>query len=268
MRKVAVIGYGAIGAAIAKALKPASQDRLALSAVLVRPDGAGKPSKAADGIPFVTNMEALLATDPDIVVEAASHEAVAQFGVAVLSAGKCFHVLSAGALTDDRLRRRLEEAAAQGNARLLILAGALAGFDGLLSMRASGLRSVKYTCTKPVGAWRGTIAESLTCLDDVKGRQIIFSGNAREAANAFPQNANLAAAVALAGLGFERTRVELIADSESQENSARLEAESESERLDVSFVGLPFSGNPKSSRVTAMSAIAALEDQARLIGFS
>jgi aspartate dehydrogenase len=162
----------------------------------------------------------------------------------------------------------LQAAAAQGGGRLIILAGALAGFDGLASLRAAGLDSVTYSSIKPVGAWRGTCADTEGRLDGLMAPTVIFQGSAQAAALAFPRNANLAAAVALAGIGFERTVVELIADPAATVNTGRVLARSHAGVLELALAGEPFGDNPKSSRITAMSAIAMLARQDAWLRFA
>ena len=127
---------------------------------------------------------------------------------------------------------------------------------------------MKYTCIKPVEAWRHTAAEEIVDLDTLDSSTSIFCGSARAAARAYPRNANLAAAVAFAGLGLDRTEVELIADPGATEIYARIEAQSATGELDVAVAGAGFSGNPKSSRITAMSAIAALYDRTEAVLFA
>jgi len=267
MLRVGLIGLGSIGTAICEAWAEKLDGIAELSAVLVRPDRA---SRAATCLPrksrLVTDIDSFLGSELGFVIEAAGHGALHDYGEQVLLAGCELLTMSVGALGDDGLRDRFESAAAEGFGRLLIPAGALAGFDGLLSLRAAGLTSVTYHSAKPPHAWAGTPAEQLCCLETLDERRTIFSGTAREAAAAFPQNANLAAAVALAGLGFDRTKVELAAQPGLELYSSRIVAETENELLDVTLYSAPFGDNPKTSRITAMSAIAALQcDNARIV---
>jgi aspartate dehydrogenase len=268
MRNIGLIGCGAIGTAIIEMWPEHLEARERLAAVLVRPQQISSVTARVQKTTRVTaSLEEFMASSLDVVIEAAGHGAVLHYAESLLESGCEFHVLSVGALADPSLRSRLEEAAKWGKGRIAIPAGALAGFDGLLSMRAAGLISVKYTSVKPVEAWRGTPAERACRLQDLVGPQVIFEGTASEAAKEFPRNANLAAAVALAGIGFERTRVELIADPRTCENSGRIEAVSTAAKLDLTLVSSSFSENPKTSRITAMSAIAALQARTELICF-
>jgi len=268
MRNVSLIGYGAIGSAIVDLWPRHLADSTALSSLLVRPAQlAEAKARAPDGAFVTADPQAFVASAADVVIEAAGHQAVYELGEAVLRRGAVFQILSAGALADTDLRRRLDMAASAGGGRTVILAGALAGFDGLLSLRAAGLRSVSYTSVKPCEAWRDTAGEPLLPPPGDMTPRTIFRGSAAEVCRAFPKNANLAAAVALAGAGFEATRVELVADPRATQNSGRLQAASEAGDLDVTLVGEGFRENPKTSRITALSVIATLRDAAERIGF-
>ena len=120
-------------------------------------------------------------------------------------------VISTGALADDAVRARLRAAADASGHRMLLPSGAIAGLDGLGALRIGGLTRVTYTSTKPPAAWRGTPAAEEHDLDNLQERRVIFSGAAADAARLYPKNANLAATVALAGLGLHQTQIKLVA---------------------------------------------------------
>jgi aspartate dehydrogenase len=268
MVRVGLIGWGAIGRSIVDLWNALSPERFTLAAVCVR--AAQLQTARTMLAPEVVISDAigdLLASGLDYVIEAAGQAAVESHADEILRAGCSLYLLSVGSLAPDALRARLQEAAAAGRGRVLIPAGALAGFDGLLTMRYDGLRSVKYTSTKPSNAWQGTVASANHPLDRMTERTVIFQGNARDAARLFPKNANLAAAVALAGIGFERTEVELIADPSATRNTGTVEAVSHSSTLTLTMSSNP-SSNPKTSANVAASVIAALQNGARLIQFA
>jgi aspartate dehydrogenase len=268
MLRIGLIGFGAIGASLAEQWSGAVDEQGLLAALLVRPSQLSPARKAVNDDAFVTDdSAAFFKRDLDVVVEAAGHSAVLEYGCETLDGGRDLCLLSAGALADEQLRRRLQAAAKQGRSRVVIPAGALAGLDGLQSLSADGLLSVKYISTKPPGAWRDTAAEQAVSLDDLTAPCVVFRGSAGEAARLFPKNANLAATVALAGLGFKDTEVELIADPNATENSGRVIAQSTHSRLDVTMSGSGYGENPKSSRITAMSVVAYLRNQRAAIGF-
>lgn len=259
--RIALIGYGAIGELVARTLGEAGDPRIV--AVLMRPGRAGSvDDRIPSGAVAVEALEAAFALEPDLVVECAGQEALRSFGPAVAARGIDLMAIATGALADAPFRERLLEAARASGARVLVPAGATAGLDGLGALRIGGLDRVRYISAKPPRAWRGTRAEALLDLDTVAERTVFFSGRADEAALAFPKNANLAATVALAGAGFERTIVELVADPSLAGNTSRIEAEGRCGRLLVELAGPAMADNPKTSAITALSLVRAIRNEA------
>ena len=254
MLGVGIIGLGAIGRLVVDELVRTGAAEV--RAALVRSDFSA-PGPAA--IRLVNSVDALLATHPSVVLETAGQEAVRQYGVAVLGAGTDLMVISTGALADDETHQRLFEAARGAGSRMLLPVGAIAGTDGLIALRASGLQRVRYTSTKPPAAWRGTPAEELVDLASLGGPTVFFEGSARDAARSYPKNANLAATVALAGLGLDDTEVALVADPAASGNSGRIDAAGVAGTLSVEAHGPAAATNPKTSAVTAFSMIASLQ---------
>jgi aspartate dehydrogenase len=212
-----------------------------------------------------TELATLLALAPDGVVEAAGQGAVAQHGVAVLASGTRLLVLSVGALADAALQAALHQAARQHGTQLVLPVGAIAGLDGLMALRQAGLQQVRYTSTKPPRAWLGTPAEHGWDLLALRERTVVFAGTARQAALGFPKNANLAASVALAGLGFEATMVQLVADPAATGNTGQIDAEGAGSRLQVVVSGASTAANPKTSGIVAYSVLACLANRAAAI---
>jgi aspartate dehydrogenase len=255
--RIALIGLGAIGRAVADGLAREPGDG-ELVAVLVR---AAQVEAAKAALPAsvaaVTTAGALLAKRPSLVVECAGQGAVTEHAEGVLAAGCDLMVVSTGALAAPGLLDRLEAAAAASGARLIVPAGAIAGLDGLGALKRAGLTRVVYTSTKPALAWRGTPAERVVDLGALAERTVFFEGTAREAALAYPKNANLAATVALAGLGLDETRVRLVADPAATGNTGRIEAESEIGTMRLVMAGRA-SANPKTSASVAYSVLYAI----------
>ncbi len=140
------------------------------------------------------------------------------------------------------------------------------GIDLLASARLAGLDRVRYVSRKPPNAWRGTPAERLLQLNSLAQRIEFFTGSAREAARQYPQNANVAAAIALAGIGFEATEVVLTADPTAIGNEHWFEAQGAFGRAEVRIAGNPLPENPKTSWLAALSlARAVLNQTARVV---
>jgi aspartate dehydrogenase len=268
VKRVGIIGFGAIGRSILSAASRAPVPGHRLTALLVRPQQLVEArALVPPGIGVTSELAELLALAPEVIVEAAGHSAVGEFAQRVLAHRTRLLMLSVGALADPELHERLERTARAAGSRVILPVGAIAGLDGLLALRQAGLQRVTYSSTKPPGAWLGTPAERDIDLLNLTGRTVIFEGSARDAARQYPKNANLAAAVALAGLGFERTRVELVADPAATGNVGRIDAESASSRLQVTVSGHSSSLNPKTSDITGMSVLSALGNEAGTIAF-
>lgn len=266
--RLALIGHGAIGRAVTAALARSALPGHQLVALLVHPHQRAEALAAVPaGVQVATDAAALLATAPHTVIEAAGHGAVAAHGEAVLRHGASLMTLSIGALADAVLHDSLLAAARVGGSQLLLPVGAIAGLDGLLALGQAGLRSVRYTSTKPPRAWLGTPADGPFDLAALRSPTVIFSGSARDAARLYPKNANLAAAVALAGLGFERTQVQLVADPAASGNSGRIDAEGATSRLQVTVAGAASAGNAKTSGIVAHSVLSALGNAAGALRF-
>lgn len=264
MRRVCLIGYGGIARDMMAALQAAkiSPNAFELVGTLVRP---GKTTETRERFPelaVVESLDALQAFEPDIVVEAAGQRAVIDHGEAVLQSGIDLIVSSVGALAEQGLVERLQAAARKGGSRIVLPAGAIGGIDALAAMRLAGLRAVRYRGTKPPAAWRGSPAERQADLDHLSHRAVVFEGSAREAALAFPQNANVAATIALAGLGFDATRVELIADPTAVRNTHEIEADGATGKFQLRIEGVASASNPKTSALTAFSIARALMNEA------
>jgi aspartate dehydrogenase len=222
----------------------------------------GKPLASEGGIAYVTSLDALLELKPDAVVEAASHDAVREYGVRLLDAGVSFIVLSCGALSDDALRESLEKAATMSGAMLYIPSGGIGGLDALKAVVAAGCDEAEIAVTKPPAAWKGiTYVEKLgTKLDELTGPTVLFDGTAREGVPHFPANVNIAAALSLAGIGFDRTRLKVVADPALKFNTHYINIKGRTGRISIKFESVAFPENPKTSMLAAVSALAALKE--------
>jgi aspartate dehydrogenase len=216
------------------------------------------------GIPLVLSREALIAERPDAVVEAASHEAVREHLVGLLDAHISVIVLSAGALADDPLRIAAEGAAQRSGARLYVPSGGIGGLDALKAACAAGVDEVSIEVAKPPPAWKGIAyveAQGLD-LDRLPGAKVLFFGPAREGVPYFPQNVNIAAVLAMAGVGFDRTLLKVVADPALTRNTHTIRVSGRSGRFSVVLENLPSPENPKTSHLACYSVLAALRELA------
>jgi aspartate dehydrogenase len=263
MRHILIIGMGGIGRHVARALQ-AEATRVRLSILVRRQYVAGvKASLEAEGAGEVQVVDQFdrLTDIPELAVECAGHGAVQEYGEACLTSGADFLVTSVGALTDAGLLRRLERASRTHIGKVLIPSGALAGIDALAAARLGGLERVRYTSRKRPLAWLGTPAERMCDLGAMTASTEFYTGNAGDAARLFPQNANVAATIALAGLGFDRTEVSLNADPGAPGNVHIVEAEGGFGRLRVEIENRPLDENPKTSALAALSVLRAIQNR-------
>jgi len=265
--RIGLIGLGGIGRVVAATFLDgrAGPGHELVGAIVSPADLEAARRSRNPGVPVLDDFESLLSRQPDVIAECAGHEAVRQYGRRVLEAGIPLVVISIGALADEALYRDLQETAQRNNARLLLPAGAVGAVDALGAARLAGLRSVTYRARKPALAWKGSAAEKSLALEDLTEAACFYRGMAREAALTYPKNSNVAATVALAGAGFDNTRVELIADPRITENVHEIEVEAASGSFHVSLAGQPLEESPKTSALAAYSVAKCLMDMASAV---
>ncbi len=251
-RGIAIIGFGGLGRTVLHRL---SEDGIPVAAVLVRAEKVAETAAMMpSGVAAVSRIDEIPA-EVELVVETAGHAAVAQFGEAVLRSGRDFLIVSSGALGDRGLEDRLRRAVGETGRKLLVASGAIGALDVLQAAAAAGPVDVRYIGIKPPAAWKGTHAEKLVALSDLREPATFFRGSAREAVGLFPKNANVAATVSLAGSGFDATEVLLIADPSGGRNIHRLEIRSALADASFEIEAKPLPDNPKTSAVTAYSVV-------------
>ncbi len=249
--KIGLIGNGAIAGFVQNALK---QRPHSVDAILVR------QARVADNPNIHVGSVQDFSEDLDLVIDCAGHAALAMHGPAVLARGIDLVTVSLGALADESVLQSLEAAAHTGNAKLHLASGAIGALDCLQAARVGHLENVTYVGRKPPTGWRDSPAEQKIDLAALKtGAKTHFEGTAREAALAYPKNANVAAAVALAGVGFDKTSVRLIADADVSANIHEIEAIGDFGSFTFRINGQSLPDNPRSSALAAMSVISKLD---------
>lgn len=254
-RTVAIGGLGAIGFAVAAALD-AGIDGLRLIAVGAR-DRERARARAAQfrNPPEVVELGGLAAAD--IVVEAAPAAVFEAIARPAIAAGRVLIACSAGALLP---RMHLVEAARRSGARIVVPTGALLGLDAVRAAAEGRVERVTMETRKPPAGLAGAPYLEARGLDmaRVTAPTCVFRGNAREAAAGFPANVNVAAALALAGIGPERTEVEIWADPTVTRNTHTIRVEAEAARFTMTIEGVPSAENPRTGRLTPLSVLACL----------
>ncbi len=279
-RRVGLLGLGAIGEVVAKALlrehagvgsppegegtEPGGVEGATLCAILVS-DTAKHSGKAwlPANVVLTADPEVFFAAAPEVIVEAAGQPTVVSFGERALLAGCDFIVTSTGALTDDALHERLSNAAAgAASGRLHLASGAMPGLDWMqAAAMGGGVSNVHVVQSKPPVSWHGTAAEAaVLAVEDWQshGPLTIFEGSARVAASTFPKSSNVTATLALATVGLDATSVRLVADPQPY-FSTSLELESATAgTIKIEAKHLPSATNPKTSSDVALSVLRSL----------
>lgn len=257
--RVSVAGLGAVGRTVTAALD-AGLPGYQLAAVSVR-----RPGRSADFLSGLSNRPPVLALPDlaeasDIVVECAPAAVFAELAHPVLAAGKDLIVLSSGALLD---HWHLVDEAERTGARIRIPSGALLALDAVQAAAQGSIDSVSMVTRKPLAGLKGApfLVEHGLDLNSITSPHRIFSGTARQAAKAFPANLNVAVALSLAGVGPDRTGLEVWADPTVTRNTHRIVVESDSARLDFTIENIP-TDNAATGRITALSVLALLRKMA------
>lgn len=261
MKRLGIIGFGSIAQSLIDILRDNISQEYVRVCLLVREESVEevyqqlKASKEglAKTVLVHSDLGAFIADAPDLVVECASHSAVQSYVPALLEADIDVIIASIGALADEALYESITAAAAKGKAQITLPAGAIGGVDVMAAAKLSDITEVVYQGRKSPKAWKETPAEHVVDLDSLTEETVFFEGTAREAAQAYPKNANVAATLALAGVGFEKTRVKLIADPTSNKNTHSYHVVSDVVSYSVELMSVVSPQNPKTSMTTVYS---------------
>ncbi len=250
--RVAIAGFGAIGKEIGRHLL-AGMPGLSLVAVGVRNHAAARAA-----LPDHVSVGDIGALAPlaDIIVECAPASVLPEIAEPALRAGRSVVVLSCGALLE---QPELIDLARAHGGRILVPTGALLGLDAVAAAAEGTIDSVTMITRKPPGGLAGAphLVRHGISVDGLTEAKLVFEGSAREAARGFPANVNVAAALSLAGIGPDRTRIAIWADPAVTRNVHRIEVEADSARFTLQIENVP-SENPRTGRITALSVVALL----------
>jgi len=255
VKTVAIAGLGAIGLPLARALD-GGIDGLRLIAVAARDQAKARANLQHFRTPPCLVALAGLA-EADIVVEAAPADLFEQIASAAIEAGRIFVPASVGALLP---RMHLVRRAQETGARIVVPTGALLGLDAVRAAAEGPVESVSIETRKPPAGLEGApyLLEHGIDVSRVSKPLRVFEGNALDAAAGFPANVNVAAALALAGIGPLRTRVEIWADPTLTRNTHTIRVEAEAARFTMTIENVPSAENPRTGRLTPLSMLACL----------
>jgi len=259
MGSIGVVGCGAIGKALLKAFD-AGKLAVSVAGVTSRTEASARAflSTLGKSVPYLDR--ASLIARSDLVVEAAGQGVVAELAREVFAARKELMVISVGALLD---HPEIIGQARETGCKLYVPSGAIAGLDGIKSACVGQVEHVTITTRKPPEGLEGApyLVERGVSLQGLSEEREVFSGSAREACRGFPANVNVSAAVSLAGIGPDRTRIRILAVPGLKRNCHDVEVEGEFGRLLVHVENVP-SENPRTGRLTALSIIRSVQDTA------
>jgi aspartate dehydrogenase len=261
--RVAIIGAGSIARIALEHTQRGTLGDVEVVALMGRSmQSRGRALAQENGCAFVADLDALLATAPDVVVEAAGHEAVRLHAEAVLAHGLALVVLSCGALADDALRGRLEAAARAAGGLLYVPSGGICGLDGLKTMALAGVDEASIAVTKPPIAWKGIPYVERLGIDlaGLREATVLYDGPVREGAGHFPANVNIAAGLALAGIGFDRTRLKVVADPALTRNTHFIEIRGKASDISIRLANVADPDNPKTAWLACYSALCAIRE--------
>ena len=256
---ICVIGCGAIGTTIARAVEPMPEINIVYLTDRSK-ECATRLQEKMTKVRYVPDIVPIL-NDIKLVVEAASQDAARYYVPLALSAGVDVLIMSVGIFQDEEFQKDAFKLAKRKSAKIYMPSGAIGGIDALGAASLEQIDEVTLTTTKPPSAFgpnpylesKGIVASEL------RERTELFYGTAREAVKHFPQNINVAATISLAGIGFEKTRIRIMCDPQVQTNEHHLKAKGKFGELDVVTRNVPSPRNPKTSYLAALSAISAIK---------
>lgn len=242
---IGLIGGGAIASFLLEEIEQKELQGIFIRSILVR-DEQKYAHLRKYGVSLYTEVEAFLESEIDLVVETATVEAVRE-NVPTILKKKDVILISIGALVEDAFLSELKEIAKQHNRYLYLPSGAVGGLDLLQNANAlGGVESVTLTTRKP--------AHSLTD-EELTEEKVVFSGSAREAIKKYPKNINVAIVLSLAGIGMDETKVEIVADPNTNKNAHTIKIKGVFGSSEMTVTNEPLPSNPSTSYLAAMSVL-------------
>jgi aspartate dehydrogenase len=254
--RIALAGFGAIGGAVGRRLDRGLPG-LRHAAVSARDVAKAKARLAGFARPVPVVGLDRLADHADVVVECAPAAVFHEVAEPAIRAGRIFMPVSVGQLLE---QADLVDLAVRTGARIIVPTGALLGLDAVRAAAEGEIQSVTIITRKPPRGLLGApyLEQHGIALEGLSAPRKVFEGSAREGARGFPANVNVAAALSLAGIGAERTRLEIWADPDLKRNTHRIVVEADSARFEMQIENVPSEDNPRTGKITALSVIAAL----------
>jgi len=260
MKRIGLLGCGSIGTQIAIAI-----DTGIIPAQLTHIFDEDKDksnlliTKLKQKPEIVENAHLLSSNPLDLVVEAASQDAVSDNALSIIQNRKDLLIMSGGALLDESVFEIISDACKEFKKTVYLPSGAISGLDAIKSVK-NELESVVLSTTKHPNSLKGAkfFEDFKINLEDIKEKSTIFEGTANEAVRLFPKNINVSALLSLSGLGSHETIVKIIADPNTTKNTHEITARGKFGQITTKIENVPDPQNPRTSRLAILSAIETL----------
>ncbi len=256
--RLAVAGLGAIGMRVAKAVDQSEVAGMTLVAVSANDKSAAVERVSGFSKPPAVMSLAELADHADVIVECAPAAVFSEVAGPAIAKGLTFMPLSVGALVNTP---GLVEQARETGAQIIVPTGAIIGLDTVRAMAVGEIYNVTLQTRKPPNGLAGAphLVNNHINVDGLSEPLMVFKGSAREAAIGFPANVNVAAALGLAGIGVDRTQVEVWADPTIDRNFHQVSVTSDSGEATMTIRNIPSKENPRTGLIVSNSVIATLQ---------
>ena len=262
-KNVGLIGCGTIGSELALAIDSGKIKKAALVSLYDEVENVvvelksklqNKNTKTFSNFSQFISSPAFANTD--IIIEAASQDAVRKLARTIIQSGKDLIIMSTGALAEPDLLQELLDIASKKEGHIYVPSGAVAGIDAIRSVKHL-LNSVTITTTKNPKALAGAPFFEKTRIkpETITNKKLIYEGTARDAVKEFPANVNVAAVLSLAGVGMDATKVKIIADPAASVNQHEITATGKFGEINIVVRNTPSPSNPKTSYLAILSAI-------------
>lgn len=261
---VAIIGCGNMGTFITNAIIKGEAGDIRLHTLVGSKRNEKKVRQLAEraNCKWITNPAKLDVTDIDLIIEAAGQQVVKDYMLSYLELGKHIMVISVGALCEKEVFEKVVELSRNTGGQVILPSGAIGGLDAIRSAALGGLETVELITRKPAYALKDApyVVENGFDLNNLQCDFELFSGNAFDAAQAFPANINVAAALSLAGIGHDRTQVKIIACPKIKRNTHEIKVVGDCGEFTFKFENKASPQNPKSSQLATLSVLSALKE--------
>lgn len=259
--KIGIVGCGAIGSSLARALVGDLAKKAALVSLydidISKARGLSRAVSKNDRL-AAGRIERLIEKS-QLVIECASSRSSFAIAKKVLTKGRDIMMMSIGGIVGKW--PELSALAQKHNARVYLPSGAISGIDALKAAAQGKISKVILTTRKNPAAFRGVdyVEKKGIKPDHIKEDTLLFSGSAKDAVRFFPQNINVAAVLSIAGIGEDKTQVRIIASPETRQNIHEINIESEAGKIFTRTENILHPDNPKTSYLAVLSAVATLK---------